>query len=153
MQLPFFYLLRRFCTKVIIRFEISTSSAARFLAPTENTDSCERMNRLFRTSKFQKFIDSFKSLSLRVVLLKLIFARIFFSKIIYITAALTILLPCFTKPVPVDPTEMARKHKNSFLMTTDGAKEDITTLSGGVDTGPVNKELFVEKLRNKGGRP
>ena len=104
------------------------------------------MDKLFRISKFQNFINSFKGFIFREGLLKFVFTRIFFCKIVPIATALTIFVPCLLEPIFVNAAEVIREHKNSLLVTTDSIQENITTPSGSVDAGPVNKKLFIKKL-------
>ena len=97
-------------------------------------------------SKLQKIIDSFKGFSFRLVLLKIISTRVFFTKVLYIASAITIFLPCFFESSFIYATEMIAKHEKRSLMTANSIEEDITTSSGNVDTCPVNKKLLVEKF-------
>lgn len=96
--------------------------------------------------KFKKAIYSSKGFSFGFVLLKSVFTRIFFRKIVPIAPALTIFVPCFFESMLIYATEVGPKCENSFLMATNGIKENITTPSSSVNASPVNKKLFVEKL-------
>jgi len=104
------------------------------------------MYKLFRISKFQKLLYSFKCFIFRKGLLDFVFTRIFFCKIVPIVTAITIFVPCLLEPIFVNATEMNIEHRNSLLVTTDSIQENITTPSDSIDTGPVNKKLFIKKF-------
>ena len=104
------------------------------------------MYKLFRFSKLEKIVDSFKGFGFGVVSLNYLFARIFFRKVMYIAAALTIFMPCFFEPISVNATEIVAKYENGLLVSADSIKEDITNPFSGLDAGPINKKLSVEKF-------
>jgi predicted PurR-regulated permease PerM len=104
------------------------------------------MGRLFWISKFKKSVDSFKGFGLGSISFKYLFARVFFCKVVYVAAALTILMPCFIEPIFVNATEMIAEDENGLLVSANSIKKNITTPFGSLDTGSINKEPPIEKL-------